>query len=175
MFSGESKSLIRSGFIGVNGCPADSFSFGMRRNGEREMEYETSVSRSFKTPLENLMATQLVLVDIPNGLPEGGDCDRETRKGPARGAGQVSSRGRRYVPLDKWPRRPEIEQPPMRSKGLCWFVGTTRLRRSLRSIPRSASGLWTAMSPCVSVRKARNDGRMPPGSWESGSASRRHI
>ena len=175
MFSGEGNDLVRRDFVGVNGCPADWFSFWMRCSGEREMKYEPSVSRSFKTPLENLMATQLVLVDIPNGLPEGGDCDRETRKGPARGAGQVSSRGRRYVPLDRWPRRLEIEQPPMRSKGLCRLVGTTRLRRSLRSIPRSASGLWTAMSPCVSVRKARNDGRIPPGSWESGSAGRRDI
>ena len=81
--------MVRSEFVGVDGCPAGWFSVGMRCSSECEMEYELQVFREFKDLLKHHGAAQLVLVDIPIGLPEGPegrDCDREARKklGPRR-------------------------------------------------------------------------------------------
>ena len=71
--------MSQSEFVGVDGCRAGWFSVGLSRNGECELR----VFPHFKDLLEHYDMAELILVDIPIGLPEGPggrDCDREARK-----------------------------------------------------------------------------------------------
>ena len=115
MFSEQGNNLVRGDFAGVDGCPAGWFSFGMRCSGEREMEYEPPVVRSFKELPENPMAAEPVLVNIRSGLPEVRGCDREGEdETRPENPGQVSSQPRQYVLPERRSMRPEIKHPPMR-------------------------------------------------------------
>ena len=71
--------MSQSEFVGVDGCRAGWFSVGLSRDGE----YELNVFPDFTSLLEHYDTAELILVDIPIGLPEGPggrDCDREARK-----------------------------------------------------------------------------------------------
>ena len=71
--------MTQSEFVGVDGCRAGWFSVGLSRNGECELR----VFPHFKGLLEHYGTAELILVDIPIGLPEGPGgriCDREARK-----------------------------------------------------------------------------------------------
>ena len=71
--------MTQSEFVGVDGCHAGWFSVGLSRNGG----YELKVFPDFKALLEHYDTAELILVDIPIGLPEGPGgrvCDREARK-----------------------------------------------------------------------------------------------
>ena len=69
----------RSEFVGVDGCKRGWFSVGLDRRGN----YEMAVFLSVRELLAHYSDANLVLVDIPIGLPEGPegrDCDREARR-----------------------------------------------------------------------------------------------
>ena len=71
--------MMQSRFVGVDGCPDGWFAVGLNRHGG----YEVGVFKTFKELLDRYAGSELVLVDIPIGLPEGEggrDCDREARK-----------------------------------------------------------------------------------------------
>ena len=66
-------------FVGADGCHCGWFSVGFKSNGE----YELRAFCSFEDLLACYQAANLILVDIPIGLPEGPggrDCDREARR-----------------------------------------------------------------------------------------------
>ena len=65
--------------VGVDGCPAGWFA--VRLYGQDE--YEVCVFATFKELVEHYKAVDLILVDIPIGLPEGPqprECDEEAEK-----------------------------------------------------------------------------------------------
>ena len=65
-------------FVGVDGCPYGWFSVAFDENGE----YELKVCKTFDQLLEHYKDAELILVDIPIGLPEGPDereCDPAAR------------------------------------------------------------------------------------------------
>ena len=71
--------MTQSRFVGVDGCPEGWFSVGLDGRGR----YEVGVFKTFKELLDRYAGAELVLVDIPIGLPEGAggrDCDREARR-----------------------------------------------------------------------------------------------
>ena len=71
--------MSKSKFVGVDGCPDGWFSVGL----DNCEGYELEVFTAFDELLAHYGDAQLVLVDIPIGLPQGGegrDCDREARK-----------------------------------------------------------------------------------------------
>ena len=71
--------MAGSRFVGVDGCPRGWFSVGLDGHGG----FEVAVFPTFRELLSQYSGAELVLVDIPIGLPEGEggrDCDRETRK-----------------------------------------------------------------------------------------------
>ncbi len=71
--------MTQSRFIGVDGCPQGWFAVGLDEHGG----YETRVFGKFQELLAHYSDADLVLVDIPIGLPEGAggrDCDREARR-----------------------------------------------------------------------------------------------
>ena len=71
--------MTQSEFVGVDGCRAGWFSVGLSRNDE----YELKVFPDFTNLLEHYDTAELILVDIPIGLPEGPGgrvCDREARR-----------------------------------------------------------------------------------------------
>ncbi len=71
--------MTQSRFVGVDGCPEGWFVVGLDGRGR----YEVGVFKTFKELLDRYAGAELVLVDIPIGLPEGEggrDCDREARK-----------------------------------------------------------------------------------------------
>ena len=75
----ERMSMSKSKFVGVDGCPDGWFSVGL----DNCEGYELEVFTAFDELLAHYGDAQLVLVDIPIGLPQGGegrDCDREARK-----------------------------------------------------------------------------------------------
>ena len=66
-------------FVGVDGCPKGWFGVGLDGHGG----FEVAVFPTFCELLDHYFNAELVLVDIPIGLPEGAggrDCDRETRR-----------------------------------------------------------------------------------------------
>ena len=72
--------MTQSRFVGVDGCPEGWFVVGLDGHGGR---YEVGVFKTSKELLDRYAGAELVLVDIPIGLPEGEggrDCDREARK-----------------------------------------------------------------------------------------------
>ena len=74
-----------SEFVGVDGCPYGWFGVGFNASGE----YELKKFSSFAGLVEHYAAAELILVDMPIGLPEGPakrPCDPEARKalGPPR-------------------------------------------------------------------------------------------
>ena len=71
--------MSKSKFVGVDGCPYGWFSVGL----DNCEGYEVQVFKTFGELLDHYGDARLVLVDIPIGLPQGGegrDCDREARK-----------------------------------------------------------------------------------------------
>ena len=71
--------MSKSKFVGVDGCPYGWFSVGL----DNCEGYEVQVFKTFDELLDHYADARLVLVDIPIGLPQGGegrDCDREARK-----------------------------------------------------------------------------------------------
>ena len=70
--------MASSEFVGVDGCKGGWFSVGLNVSN-----WETKVFPSFGELLHFYSDAELVLVDIPIGLPEGEggrDCDREARE-----------------------------------------------------------------------------------------------
>ena len=70
--------MTQSKFVGVDGCPYGWFSVGFSLNGD----FEVKAFRTFKELLTYYQAAELVLVDIPIGLPEDSQrrkCDGEAR------------------------------------------------------------------------------------------------
>ncbi len=68
-----------SQFVGVDGCPAGWFSVGLDSNEN----YELKTFSRFDNLLKHYKSAQLILVDIPIGLPDGGEercCDKQARK-----------------------------------------------------------------------------------------------
>lgn len=68
-----------SEFVGVDGCPRGWFSVGFNASGE----YELKVFSLFAGLVEYYAAAELILVDMPIGLPEGPAerlCDPEARR-----------------------------------------------------------------------------------------------
>ena len=66
-------------YVGVDGCKGGWFSVGFDSNGE----YESEVFKTFNELLDHYKESELILVDIPIGLPEdkkGRDCDSVARK-----------------------------------------------------------------------------------------------
>lgn len=66
-------------FVGVDGCPAGWFSIGFARNGD----YEAMGFFVFADLLAYYREAELVLVDMPIGLPDGPtarECDTAVRK-----------------------------------------------------------------------------------------------
>ena len=71
--------MAQTRFVGVDGCPAGWFSVGLDGHGG----HEAAVFPTFNDLLYYYADAELVLVDIPIGLPEGEggrDCDREARR-----------------------------------------------------------------------------------------------
>ena len=71
--------MSKSKFVGVDGCPYGWFSVGL----DNCEGYEVQVFKTLGELLDHYGDARLVLVDIPIGLPQGGegrDCDREARK-----------------------------------------------------------------------------------------------
>ena len=72
--------MAPSKYIGVDGCKGGWFSVGLDQNGNF---CESRVFEKFGQLLEHYKDAELVLVDMPIGLPEDGkgrDCDGEARK-----------------------------------------------------------------------------------------------
>ena len=65
--------VSRSKFVGVDGCPYGWFSVGL----DDGTGYEVQVFRKFRKLLAHYAAAQLVLVDIPIGLPKDGPGERK--------------------------------------------------------------------------------------------------
>ena len=71
--------MSKSKFVGVDGCKGGWFSVGL----DNCDGYEVQVFKTFDELLAHYAEACLVLVDIPIGLPQGGegrDCDPEARK-----------------------------------------------------------------------------------------------
>ena len=71
--------MTHSRYVGVDGCPRGWFGVGLDGHGG----YEVGVFNTFNELLDRYADAELVLVDIPIGLPEGEggrDCDREARR-----------------------------------------------------------------------------------------------
>ncbi len=65
-------------FVGVDGCPYGWFSVGFSQNGN----YETNAFLTFRELLNHYANAQLILVDMPIGLPNGPEerrCDKQAR------------------------------------------------------------------------------------------------
>ena len=65
-------------FVGVDGCKCGWFSVGFSGDGE----FESKVFHTFDELVEYYKSAKLILVDIPIGLPEGGEgrlCDKEAK------------------------------------------------------------------------------------------------
>ena len=72
--------MAPSKYIGVDGCKGGWFSVGLDQNGNF---CESSVFEKFGQLLEHYKDAELVLVDMPIGLPEGPnerECDPEARR-----------------------------------------------------------------------------------------------
>ena len=70
--------MSHSEFVGVDGCKGGWFSVGLGHDS-----FETKVFCTFRELLDYYGDANLILVDIPIGLPEGKggrDCDREARQ-----------------------------------------------------------------------------------------------
>ena len=90
--------MVKSEFVGVDGCPAGWFSVGLSNNGKPEF----SMFRKFEKLLDHYQDAKLILVDIPIGLPTGKkprDCDADARK----------KLGRRHVTVFTTPTRTTVE------------------------------------------------------------------
>ncbi len=71
--------MSKSKFVGVDGCPHGWFSVGL----DNCDGYEVRAFNTFDELLAHYAEARLVLVDIPIGLPQGGegrDCDPEARQ-----------------------------------------------------------------------------------------------
>ena len=71
--------MSKSKFVGVDGCPYGWFSVGL----DNCDGYEVRAFKTFDELLAHYAEARLVLVDIPIGLPQGGegrDCDPEARQ-----------------------------------------------------------------------------------------------
>ncbi len=71
--------MAPSKYVGVDGCPYGWFSVGFDESGK----YEFKVCKTFDKLLEHYKKAELILVDIPIGLPDGSggrECDREARR-----------------------------------------------------------------------------------------------
>ena len=65
-------------FVGVDGCKGGWFSVGLDQNG-----YDFGMFREFAELLPHYQDAELILVDIPIGLPQGNcgrKCDGEARR-----------------------------------------------------------------------------------------------
>ena len=85
-------------FVGVDGCKGGWFSVGLDQNG-----YDFWIFRGFADLLSHYKDAELILVDMPIGLPEdkkGRDCDGEARK-------KINPRGSSVFPT---PTRQTVEQ-----------------------------------------------------------------
>lgn len=78
-------------YLGVDGCPYGWFSVGFNRAGH----YEVNAFPTFAGLLEHYANAQLILVDIPIGLPDGPgerQCDPEARALLNQNGGSLGSR-----------------------------------------------------------------------------------
>ena len=72
--------MAPSKYVGVDGCEGGWFSLGLDQNGNF---CESRVFEKFGQLLEHYKDAELILVDMPIGLPEEGerrDCDSEARR-----------------------------------------------------------------------------------------------
>ena len=71
--------MAPSKYVGVDGCKGGWFSIGFDEQGKHEFK----VCKTFDKLLEHYKDAELILVDIPIGLPEGKEgrkCDTLARK-----------------------------------------------------------------------------------------------
>ena len=141
--------MARSEVVGVDGCPGGWFSVGFDGLGG----YDVEVFTSFSELLVHYGDAELVLVDIPIGLPEGPegrDCDREARK----------LLGRRRSSVFPTPTRQTVKQAAA-SPGD--YVGASEVERRAagKGISRQAFAIAPKIAEVDDVMLTRGGGAGP--------------
>ena len=136
-------------FVGVDGCSAGWFSVGFDRFGG----YEVEVFTSFEGLLAHYSHAQLVLVDIPIGLPEGPErreCDRQARK-------LLGRRGSSVFPA---PTRQTAEQAAASPKDYRAALAIER-RYAGKGISRQAFAISPKIAEVDALLRSLNAGATP--------------
>lgn len=142
--------MAQSEFVGVDGCHGGWFSVGFDHHGD----YEVKVSETLRDLLVHYGGARLILVDIPIGLPEGGegrDCDRYARKLLGR------PRGSSIFPT---PTRQTAEQA-LRAPGDYMAAAVTEREVAEKGISRQAFAIAPKIAEVDEVMAARGTSVTP--------------
>ena len=141
--------MTQSEFIGVDGCRCGWFSVGFDQRGSYEMQTFTT----FRELLTHYRKAELVLVDIPIGLPE--DCKGRRCDDKARG-----KLGSRASSVFRTPTRQTVEQAVVQPRDY-WDAANVERRVAKRGISRQAFAITPKIHEVDKVMLARGEGAKP--------------
>ena len=134
--------------VGVDGCRAGWVGVGLGGGGGG---HQVEVFETFGELLAHFRDAELVLVDIPIGLPEGRDCDREARR-------LLGRRGSSVFPT---PTRERVERAAAAPRD--FFGGASAVERRVagKGLSRQAFAIAPKIAEVDAVVRARGAGVRP--------------